>query len=207
MNLDAIQSAIREQGLDGWLFFDHHQRDPLAYRVLQFTPPGIVSRRWYYFIPAQGDPRKLVHRIESMNLDSLPGAKRVYSSWQEQTQELKQLLSGARRVAMQYSPECAVPYVSMVDGGTIELVRETGVEIVSSADLIQYFEARWTQEQLDSHLEAGKLVDDIRRQSVSTYRRSSFAPANPFVSGTFSDSSWNSSLRADCLRTMDLTCP
>jgi Xaa-Pro dipeptidase len=165
MNIQEIQSAIREQALDGWLFFDHHHRDPLAYRVLRFSPPGLVSRRWYYFIPATGEPRRLVHRIESANLDALPGSKRAYSTWQEQRRELTQLLDGARRIAMQYSPECAIPYVSMVDAGTIELVRQTGVEIVSSADLIQYFEARWTRDQLESHLEAGRLVDDIRRRA------------------------------------------
>jgi Xaa-Pro aminopeptidase len=165
MNIEAIQTAIREQHLDGWLFFDHHQRDPLAYRVLQFKPQGIVSRRWYYFVPATGEARKLVHRIESSTLDALPGARRVYSGWREQRSELGRLIEGARRIAMQYSAECAIPYVAMVDAGTIELVRELGIEIASSADLVQYFEARWTRQQLESHLEAGRLVDDIRRRA------------------------------------------
>jgi Xaa-Pro aminopeptidase len=165
MNIEAIQAAIREQHLDGWLFFDHHQRDPLAYRVLQFKPQGIVSRRWYYFVPATGEPRKLVHRIESVTLDALPGVRRVYSGWREQRNELARLIEGARRIAMQYSAECAIPYVAMVDAGTIELVRELGIEVASSADLVQYFEARWTRQQLESHLEAGRLVDDIRRRA------------------------------------------
>ena len=165
MNIEAIQAAIREQGLDGWLFFDHHLRDPLAYRVLQFKPQGIVSRRWYYFVPADGEPRKLVHRIETVTLDALPGSRSLYSGWREQLSELARLIQGARRIAMQYSAECAIPYVAMVDAGTIELVRELGVEIASSADLVQYFEARWTQQQLESHLEAGRLVDDIRRRA------------------------------------------
>ncbi|HSB13395.1 MAG TPA: M24 family metallopeptidase [Bryobacteraceae bacterium] len=162
MKLDEIQAALREQGLDGWLFFDHHQRDPLAYRVLEFAPEGPVTRRWYYLIPADGEPRKLVHAIESFVLDALPGARLVYSGWARQTEGLLELLAGCRRVAMQYSPQCAIPYVSMVDAGTVELVLATGVEITSSADLIQYFEARWDEEKLESHLEAGRRVDEIR---------------------------------------------
>ena len=163
MNLTAIQQAIRGEGLDGWLFFDHHRRDPLAYSVLGFEIHGIISRRWYYFVPAEGEPRKLVHRVESHHLDSLSGDKVAYSSWDEQTSGVAGMLRGAKRIAMQYSPNCAVPYVAMVDAGTVELVRSSGVAIVTSADLIQYFEARWTQEQLESHLEAGQLVDGVRR--------------------------------------------
>jgi Xaa-Pro aminopeptidase len=164
-DLTAIQSALREAGLDGWLFYDHHERDPLAYRVLHFTPVGAVTRRWYYFIPKTGEPRGLVHRIESGRLDLLPGSKRLYASWQEQYQGLKELLNGARRVAMQYSPQCAIPYVATVDAGTVELVRSLGVEVVSSADLIQLFEARWTPAMVEMHLEAGKRVDQARRDA------------------------------------------
>ncbi len=163
MNIEAIQAAIRAERLDGWLFFDHHQRDPLAYRILQFAPQGIVSRRWYYFIPAFGEPGKLAHRVEPFTLDALPGSQRLYSGWREQRTELARLLGGARRVAMQYSPHCAIPYVAMVDAGTIELIRELGVDIASSADLVQYFEARWTRQQFEAHLEAGRRVDEIRR--------------------------------------------
>jgi Xaa-Pro dipeptidase len=163
MNVQEIQKAMRDEGLDGWLFFDHHRRDPLAYRVLGLEPQGIVSRRWYYFIPASGDPRKLVHRIESFVLDSLPGAKTTYAGWERQGAALQELLRGARRIAMQYSPRCAVPYVAMVDAGTVELVRECGVEVVTSANLVQYFEARWTAAQVESHVEAGRLIDGIRR--------------------------------------------
>ena len=163
MNLNEIQRAIREEGLDGWLFFDHHQRDPLAYRILGLSTKNIVSRRWYYFIPANGEPRKLVHKIESYGLDGLPGEKVAYAGWAQQKQELAGMLAGARRVAMQYSPECAVMHVALVDAGTIENVRSLGAEVVSSANLVQYFEARLNQAQLESHLEAGKLVDEIRR--------------------------------------------
>ena len=165
MITDRIQEALRESRLDGWLFFDHHRRDPLAYRILGIPDEIGASRRWYYFVPAEGEPRKLVHRIESGALDSLPGKKQVYSSWADQQKKLGDLLTGCSRIAMQYSPKCAIPYVSLVDGGTLELVRATGVEPVTSADLIQLFEARWTEEQFNLHLEAGKSVDRVRREA------------------------------------------
>ncbi len=164
MNLDAIQSALRDARLDGWLFFDHHERDPLAYRVLGLKG-GHVSRRWYYFVPASGPPRGLVHRIESGNLEPLPGDKAVYSTWREQADGLRAMLGGARRVAMQYSPMCAIPYVANVDAGTVELVRSLGVEVFSSAELIQLFEARWTPAMLEMHLEAGRRTDQVRREA------------------------------------------
>src|SRR5277367_2134153 len=170
MNLAAIQEELQKQKLDGWLFFDHHKRDPLAYRVLGFQPASHVTRRWYYWIPAAGEPRGLVHRIESARLDSLPGDKVRYSSWSEQTGGLRALVGGARRVAMQYSPLCAIPYVAMVDAGTVELVRSLGVEVVSSAELIQHFEARWTPEALESHLEAGRRVDRVRAEAFALIR-------------------------------------
>ena len=164
MNLDAIQSSLRDAKLDGWLFFDHHERDPLAYRVLGLKG-GHVSRRWYYWIPASGEPRGLVHRIESGNLESLPGERAVYSTWREQQDGVRAILSGAKRVAMQYSPLCAIPYVANVDAGTIDLVRGFGTEVVSSAELIQLFEARWTPEMLEMHLEAGRKTDQVRREA------------------------------------------
>jgi Xaa-Pro dipeptidase len=164
-NLPNIQAALRNAQLDGWLFFDHHERDPLAYRVLNFKPVGSVTRRWYYYIPQSGEPRGLVHRIESGRLDLLPGAKTLYSTWKEQTEGLRQVLAGARRVAMQYSPHCAIPYVANVDAGTIEVVRSFGVEVISSAELIQAFEARWTQSQVETHLEAGRRVDRVRHEA------------------------------------------
>jgi Xaa-Pro dipeptidase len=166
MDLAKIQQEIRNQGLDGWLFFDHHQRDPLAYRVLGLAP-RMPTRRWYYLIPATGEPRGLEHRIERGMTDPLPGEKILYSSWVEQVQALRRILGGLKRVAMQYSPMCAIPYVSMVDGGTIELIRSLGMEIASSAELIQAFEARWTPEALESHLEAGRRVDKVRAQAFA----------------------------------------
>lgn len=165
MQLDSIQKALRDENLDGWLFFDHHQRDPLAYRVLKLNPGRTVTRRWYYLIPATGEPKGLVHAIESGVLTNLPGKIQKYSSWTAQVDGLGQLLAGCRRVAMQYSPNCAIPYVSMIDAGTLELVRAAGVEVVSSANLIQLFESRWSDEQLEMHLEAGRRVDRIRAEA------------------------------------------
>jgi Xaa-Pro aminopeptidase len=167
MQLEKIQQEIRNQNLDGWLFFDHHLRDPLAYRVLGLTPPAAPTRRWYYLIPAVGEPRALEHRIERGMTGNLPGEKIPYSSWTEQIAALGKILHGMKRVAMQYSPMCAIPYVSMVDGGTVELVRSVGVDVVSSAELIQAFEARWTPEALASHLEAGRRVDKVRAEAFA----------------------------------------
>ena len=164
MDILRIQEALRRQQLDGWLFFDHHGRDPLAYRVLGLRP-GHVTRRWYYLIPATGEPRGLVHRIEAGVINGLPGEKSQYSSWQEQHSELGRLLKGMKRVAMQYSPLCAVPYVAMVDAGTVELVRSLGVEVASSAELIQEFEACLNDAQFASHLEAGRRVDKVRAEA------------------------------------------
>ncbi len=163
--IERIQDALRKKKLDGWLFFDHHRRDPLAYKILGLPDSSAGSRRWYYFIPASGEPRKLVHRIESGALDSVPGQKLSYARWSDQQTMLKQILAGAREIAMQYSPECAIPYVSLVDAGTIELVRAAGVTVRSSADLVQEFEARWTERQFEQHLAAGKKVDEARRQA------------------------------------------
>lgn len=163
MNVSEIQSALRQEGLDGWLFFDHHQRDPLAYRVLQFEPERMCTRRWYYFIPASGEPRKLVHQIEAGMLDAIPGEKLKYSGWGAQLDGIKAITAGAKKIAMQYSANCAIPYVAMVDAGTIELIRGLGLEIVTSANLVQQFEAKWNQEKLDSHLEAGRRVDRVRQ--------------------------------------------
>jgi len=167
VNVGEIQEALGREKLDGWLFFDHHRRDPLAYGVLGFEPASHITRRWYYFIPAKGEPRGLVHRIESGMLDALPGEKIRYSSWAEQVDGLRKILGGARRVAMQYSPQCAIPYVAMVDAGTVELVRGLGVEVATSAELIQYFEARWTKAALESHLEAGRRVDRVRGEAFA----------------------------------------
>jgi Xaa-Pro dipeptidase len=160
MQLEALQQAVRDHQLDGWLFYDHHQRDPIAYRILGL-PPSFVSRRWYYFVPAQGEPRKLVHRIESGKLDTLPGTKEEYSSWQELETRLQAMLQGAGTVAMQYSPRNAIMYVSMVDAGTVELLRSFGKDVRSSADLVSLFEAVLSEEQIATHFEAQQRVDRV----------------------------------------------
>jgi Xaa-Pro dipeptidase len=163
MNIDAIQSALKDLNLDGWLFYDHHHRDPIAYRVLGLDHM-LTTRRWYYLIPAAGQPAKLVHRIESHNLDALPGEGREYSAWREQREGLAAMLGGVKKLAMEYSALNDIPYVGLVDAGTVELVRSLGIEVVSSADLVQLFEARWTPEALASHLEAGQVVHAAVRQ-------------------------------------------
>ncbi len=161
LDLKAIQAALREQQMDGWLFYDHHGRDPLAYRVLGLPPAAHVTRRWYYFVPATGEPKKLVHRIEAGKLDVLPGAKSEYSSWQELEAKLEAVLSGQTRIAMQYSPRNAIMYVSMVDAGTVEMLRAMGKDVVSSADLISRFEAVLSTEQIASHYEAQRAIDSL----------------------------------------------
>jgi Xaa-Pro dipeptidase len=167
MQIEKIQQELRNQKLDGWLFFDHHVRDPLAYRVLGFNPPRTPTRRWYYLIPANGEPRGLEHRIERNMTAPLPGEKTPYSSWTEQIEGLRHITSGLKKIAMQYSPLCAIPYVAMVDAGTVDLVRSLGIDVVSSAELIQTFEARWTADQLESHLEAGRRVDKVRAEAFA----------------------------------------
>ena len=161
MDLEAIQSALREAGLDGWLFYDHHHRDPLAYRILGLSESLHITRRWFYLVPAHGEPKKLVHRIEQGRLDTLPGAKTVYSTWQELETQLGAMLAGTTRLAMQYSPRNAIMYVSLVDAGTIEVLRGMGKEIVSSADLVSHFEAVLSADQIASHYAAQRALDAI----------------------------------------------
>ncbi|MHB8301751.1 MAG: M24 family metallopeptidase [Acidobacteriaceae bacterium] len=161
MDLDAIQSALREASLDGWLFYDHHHRDPLAYRILGLSDSLHISRRWFYLVPAHGGPKKLVHRIEQGRLDTLPGTKAVYSTWQELETELAAMLQSRTRLAMQYSPRNAIMYVSMVDAGTVEMLRGMGKEIVSSADLVSHFEAVLTEPRMASHYAAQRALDTI----------------------------------------------
>jgi Xaa-Pro aminopeptidase len=161
MNLPAIQAALREQEIDAWLFYDHHRRDPIAYNVLGLSPELHVSRRWYYLIPAQGEPDKLNHRVEPCHLQSLPGRQRHYGAWAEMWEQLREMLRPYKRVAMQYSPMNQIMYVSLVDGGTLELVRGFGVEVVSSADLVARFEATLSPGQIATHFEAGDAMDAI----------------------------------------------
>lgn len=171
MNLAAIQSALRERNIDGWLFYDHHHRDPIAYRILGLPEGLMVTRRWFYVIPAEGEPVKLVHRIEAGHLDSVPGAKHVYSGWQELFEQLKKLLAPYRDIAMQYSPNNLIFYVSLVDGGTLELIRGLGKNVVSSGDLVARFEATWTDEQIQTHYAARDIIDPLTAEAFKEIGR------------------------------------
>ena len=161
MDLSAIQAALRERNIDAWLFYDHHHRDPIAYRVFGLPAGLMVTRRWFYLIPAEGEPVKLVHKIEAGHLDTLPGRKQQYAGWQELFDSLKTMLAAYRDVAMQYSPNNIVFTISLVDGGTIELLRGLGKNVVSSADLVALFEATWTEQQIQSHFAARDAIDSI----------------------------------------------
>ena len=169
--VSRIQEAIRSQpGLDGWLFYDFRHLDPIAYRILLLDDSLHVTRRWYYWIPAEGIPVKLQHRIEPHVLDGLPGEVRSYVSWRELQQALSVILQSAKRVAMQYSPMNAIPYLSRVDGGTIDQIRSLQVEVVTSADLVQQFEAVWNERQLASHLVAAEGLRTIVDEAFAWVR-------------------------------------
>ncbi|MHB8526890.1 MAG: M24 family metallopeptidase [Candidatus Acidiferrales bacterium] len=179
-DLKAIQTELRAQKLDGWLFYDHHHRDPIAARVLGLESNGMATRRWFYFLPARGAPGKLVHRIEAKQLDALPGRKSEYSGWEELHKGLGKLLRGSKAIAMQYSPQNNIPYIGLVDAGTIELVRKLGAKVVSSADLVQKFEAAWTPAQFESHKQAGEIVDRVTQEAFA--RAGSFVRENKSLS-------------------------
>ncbi len=164
VDLQEMQRDLRAAKLDGWLFYDFRGRDPIAQRILNL-PPAMRTRRWFYFVPVKGTPRKLVHKIESESLAGLPGKTLYYASQEELRKNLSKTVGRAHTAAMQYSPKAAIPYVAMVDAGTVELVRGTGVKVVSSADLVQKYEACWTPQQLKSHLAAGEKIDRIVREA------------------------------------------
>jgi len=168
--LSEIQADLQVAKIDGWLFYDFRGRDPIAHRILDL-PHAMRTRRWFYLIPAKGTPQKLVHKIETESLISLPGDTLYYSGQDELHKALKKILKRAKNVAMQYSPKNAIPYVAMVDAGTVELVRSCGAKVVTSADLVQKYEACWTSVQLQSHLEAGKAVDRIVRDAFERAAR------------------------------------
>jgi Xaa-Pro aminopeptidase len=184
MNLDAIQSALRDANIDGWLFYDHHHRDPIAAQILGLDPNAHITRRWYYLIPAEGEPRKLVHRIEMSRLDALPGSRVPYSGWQELASRLEVMLTGFSTIAMQYSPNNDIMYISMVDAGTVEFVRGLGKQVVSSADLVAQFEAVLTEEQKESHAVAQRAIDRILAegwQEIARRVRPSFGSPVPYT--------------------------
>lgn len=157
-DLAAIQQSLRESGLDGWLLYDFRASNVLARRVLDMETKPAGSRRFLYMIPATGEPTKLVHRIETAALDHLPGGKIVYLTWQELEAGIARLVAAKRRVAMEYAPRVSNPYVSKVDAGTLEVVRGCGVDLASSGDLIEQFEATWDDDQWQMHREAEKCT-------------------------------------------------
>src|SRR5437899_2324671 len=158
--LHEIQADLRAARLDGWLFYDFRGRDPIAHRILDL-PNAMRTRRWFYFVPAKGTPKKLVHKIETESLVTLQRETLYYTGQDELHKNVKKILGRAKNLAMQYSPKNAIPYVAMVDAGTIELVKSCGVKVATSADLVQKYEACWTPEQLQAHLDAGKAIDRI----------------------------------------------
>jgi Xaa-Pro aminopeptidase len=184
MRIEAIQAALLEAGVDGWLFYDHHHRDPLAAEILELDPTAHITRRWYYYVPASGEPAKLVHRIEQGRLDTLPGSKALYSSWQELHAGVVVMLANATTVAMQYSPNNDIMYVSMVDAGTVEFVRSLGKQVVSSADLVSQFQAVLTAEQVESHQVAQRAIDDLLAegwQQIANRLRPASGAAAPYT--------------------------
>src|ERR1700761_9543488 len=166
LDMKAIQNELKILELDGWLFFDHHRRDPIAASILKLGD-GMATRRWFYFIPRKGEPLKLVHRIEAGALDAVPGKKLEYSGWEKPHKGVKKMLSGAKTIAMQYSPDNNIPYIGLVDAGTIELIRKLRKKVGRSPALVQKFEASWSAAQFDGHLEAGRRIDAIVREAFA----------------------------------------
>jgi Xaa-Pro aminopeptidase len=190
-----IQQALAEDGLDGWLLYDFQGSNPIAMRMSGLAAAKkMTTRRWYYLIPATGEPRGLVHAIERHNLDGLPGEKRAYAGRDRLLEGLRELLTGLRRVAMEYSPGNNIPYISRVDAGTIETIRQTGVEVVSSGDLIQRFEAVWSDEALATHRRASDALYRVKDRAFGLIRErlSSGTPLDEYevqqaMLGWFSD--------------------
>ena len=164
--INRIVQALKEEGIDAWLFFDFHNREPIAYRVLGI-PMKFCSRRWFYVVHASGRLVKVVSAVESTKIDNLPGEKIVYRSWRRMHEALKEALGDAETVAMQYSPEGAIPYVSTVDAGTVEVIRSLGLNVVSSANLVQQFDAVLTPEQYEDHLKAAAACYEVKDLAFS----------------------------------------
>jgi len=160
LDIKDVQSALKADGLDGWLLYDFRGINPIAADVTGVSRKTghLATRRWYYLIPAAGEPRGLVHAIERHNLAHLPGSVEPYAGRDALEAGLRRLLAGHRRVAMEYSANCAIPYVSRVDAGTIELVRAAGVEVISSGDLIQRFASAWDERAIATHGEAAEKL-------------------------------------------------
>jgi Xaa-Pro dipeptidase len=170
-DIARIQRELQAADVDGWLLYDFHNRDAVAHHVLGLDFGKFTSRRWFYWIPTAGEPVRLVSKVESTKLDSLPGEKRLYLSWRELHGSLKAIMGSARKVAMQYSPMANIPYVSLVDGGTIDLIRSLGFEVISSAGLVQTFEAVLDEAAYRSHVEAGVRVQRIKNEAFALVER------------------------------------
>lgn len=171
LSIPAVQRALKDEGLDAWLLYDFHGSNPIARRITGVDQQGkMTTRRWFYVIPAQGEPRKLVHAIEAHNLDHLPGSKRTYSQRDTLTSGLRDVIGGSKRIAMEYSPENAIPYISRVDAGTVETVRHLGADVVSSGDLVQRFEAIWSAEALQTHQAASEKLYRIKDRAFDYVR-------------------------------------
>jgi len=179
MDLLAIQKALKEVKADGWLFYDFHNRDAIAARILNMDTNRFASRRWFYFIPSEGEPKKLVHAIEPWRCDHLPGEKLIYLEWKLQHKLLKEILADSKNILMQYSPNNAIPYVSIVDGGTIDLIRSFGVNVQSSADLVSIFESHLSMDDLKSHKEAGVVLQMVKDEAFKEISRQIKAGLNP----------------------------
>src|SRR5437660_4824120 len=164
LDIAAVQAALTADGLDGWLLYDFRGLNPIAVDVTAVARQGghLATRRWYYLIPAVGTPRALVHAIEKNSLAHLPGTTECYAGRDQLEAGLRRLLAGVRRVAMEYSPGCAIPYVSRVDAGTIELVRQSSVDVISSGDLIQRFSAVWNPAAIATHVAASAKLYRVK---------------------------------------------
>jgi Xaa-Pro aminopeptidase len=170
LSIPAVQAALKEDGLDGWLLYDFHGSNPIARRLAGLDSGAKTTRRWYYVIPATGEPRKLVHAIEPHNLDQVPGTKTIYSQRDTLASGLKTVLGGLHRIAMEYSPGNNIPYISRVDAGTVEAVRQLGVDVASSGDLVQRFEAIWSDEALRTHRAASERLYRIKDRAFDLVR-------------------------------------
>jgi Xaa-Pro aminopeptidase len=167
---DLIQKELAERQLDGWLLYDFHGQNPISKRVARFPEDRFATRRWFYFLPARGEPAGVVHAIESHHLDHLPGRKLVYAGWKQMRERLSEATAGATRIAMEYSPECNIPYVSRVDAGTLELLKGLGKDITSSADLVSIFESRFTPQQVELHREAAQATTRAKDRAFAEIR-------------------------------------
>jgi Xaa-Pro dipeptidase len=173
LDIAAVQAALRADGVDGWLLYDFRGLNPIAADITGVLRQAghLATRRWYYLIPAAGDPRALVHAIEPKALAHLPGAATRYAGREQLEAGLRHVLAGLKRVAMEYSPGCAIPYVARVDAGTIELVRQAGADVVSSGDLIQRFAAVWNDEQVATHERAAEKLYRVKDHAFDTIAR------------------------------------